>query len=75
MTPGRMIRRAEGDLDRASLPVPPPPACPRHVRTCLPVRRPRSKVKGSVVVLTELNFDELVSASEEPWMLDIFAPW
>ena len=30
---------------------------------------------AKVIVLTDENFDSLVSNSNEPWLVDIFAPW
>ena len=31
--------------------------------------------KGDVVELTDSNFDRLVLQSEEPWLVEFFAPW
>lgn len=34
-----------------------------------------SKGKGDVITLTDDNFDEMVLKSDEPWLVEFFAPW
>lgn len=34
-----------------------------------------SVVSGDVTTLTDGNFDTLVMESEEPWLVEFYAPW